>query len=147
MNTFMSRRLMIAGAASLPVAAMIPAAALAAEPDPIFAAIEKHRAATKVVVDTKDEEDLVDACHVQDDAAEEMVSVEPTTLAGVMTLLRYVTEHDVAFSHQDWPADLSDGETLNARGRPLEMPFHGWLIRQVLSALEGMQVQPMVTEA
>ena len=106
----------------------------AEESSAVFAAIEAHRAATDAISQTSTDEETARACGVQDDAAEGLLAVEPTTLAGVMALLRHVTEHDEARGYGSWPVDLSDPDTLDARGRALVMPFYAWLLRSVQRA-------------
>jgi hypothetical protein len=82
--------------------------------DPIFAAIERHKALnaafTEVLRGMSDFEERhddaaagidewerreEDASNAERDACDEMVATEPTTLAGLLALLRYVEdEHD-----------------------------------------------------
>jgi len=109
----------------------------AEESSSVFAAIEAHRAATEALSQTSGEEKVARGCEVQDDAAEDLLAAEPTTLAEIIALLRHVTGHDEAWGHGDWPVDLSDADILNARGRPLVMPFHAWLLRSVQASLES----------
>ena len=97
----MNRRAILAGAASAAVA--IPAAA-APMPDPIFAAIEAHRAAWAAL--EKDCSRLSDESTPEaeaefyrlNDAVEEaagiLVETQPTTMAGAVALLRHVAEHE-----------------------------------------------------
>ena len=109
-----SRRAFLAGIAAAPALAA-PALALSSSgpPDPIFAAIERYKAsnvATLQFLELKDEfedehgrghasaehdewqrrED--DACDAESSAIAEMVATVPTTIAGVVALLRYVDE-------------------------------------------------------
>jgi hypothetical protein len=116
MSTDLNRRAILAGAASLP-AASIPA--IAAEPDPIFAAIEAHARAHIAHCAALDyaaeehwlpdgsrcqspdcpellarEDEAGDACGVEADATRLMVRTCPTTPAGAAALLKYIVEHE-----------------------------------------------------
>jgi hypothetical protein len=115
-----SRRAVLAGipaglALASPIALVAaPAAALASEPDPIFAAIELHRADTIAFghfldLKGKFEEDHEfghspendelerregEGCGANCRLCEDMILTVPTTLAGILALLRYVeAEH------------------------------------------------------
>jgi hypothetical protein len=87
------------GDTALPAAAVAPLFAFSG-PDPIFAAIERHRAAD-AYRDTLNEEDDETAFNAAGDVAHALAIVlgqtQPTTLAGVVTIIRYRREHDVAF--------------------------------------------------
>ena len=152
MNASMSRRSMIAGAAALPAATVLPALALAAEPDPIFAAIEAHKAAnvtysrvcqisSDMRLDNPDYPDAnaatVVAMHAERDAAVDLTRVAPTTRAGVAALLEYVLDDDRDYpGHEDWPTELTEPDVLDYTGDPAVMPFHFWLLRSVRDALK-----------
>ena len=96
----LSRRMALAGFAAVSVA--WPAAA--AEPDPIFAAIERHRelsddytAAVDVSSELEDGPEFEaanaiagDTCRALLDHADALIRLQPTTIAGVVALLRYV---------------------------------------------------------
>jgi hypothetical protein len=105
----LSRRLMMVGLAALPVAAAIPAAA--AEPDPIFAAIERHKVAAVIydaavhargtfpdlnpIGEQRDEiarlDDVVDETYDRcQDAAVDMINTEPMTLAVIVAMIQHV---------------------------------------------------------
>ena len=109
------RRRFLSVAAGGAIAAAIPAAALAAAPviDPIYAAIDKHQqavaahdAATDIRaafndVDMNDEqrtelaalESVVDGAWDRlEDAGITLVNTDPTTLAGIVALYRYVEQ-------------------------------------------------------
>jgi hypothetical protein len=129
----LSRRALVRGAAAIPAAAVLPAAASekakwsapavndVSEPDPIFAAIEAHREAfirdmraAKAYSDL--ESDVADA-HAQHAygllrAAEgELANTEPTTMAGILALLAYVDDfHCQAIVHPDEPKHWHSGE-------------------------------------
>ena len=99
-----TRRAALTALAAAPLAAGLPAVTEAAEPDPIFAAIERHRelsesytAAVDVSSDLKagPEFKAADAitaerCQALLDHAGTLVRSEPTTLTGVAALVRYV---------------------------------------------------------
>jgi hypothetical protein len=108
MTSKTSRRAVLAGAATLPALAIIPATAFAAA-DPIFAAIEKHRklndahiaACNATVAASEGIEGLTPtikkledqsgvACDVAFDALGELLATTPTTIAGCAALLRHV---------------------------------------------------------
>jgi hypothetical protein len=104
----------LAGATAVNVVAIV--ATRAAEPDPIFAAIERHRAAhmhamacSRVRAETVDvswspEYDPVKVADASEadraarerdaDAAMELLNVEPTTAAGMVALLEYVLDYN-----------------------------------------------------
>jgi hypothetical protein len=102
------RRRLLTIAAGGAVAAAIPAAALTAAPavDLIYAAIERHKAAklpyeaavtVRACYDEADEkvtqqmDEAVDAAFdVYEDAGADLVNTEPTTLAGIVALCRYI---------------------------------------------------------
>jgi hypothetical protein len=89
-----TRRAVLAGLATAPALAG-PALALssAAPPDPIFAAIEHHKAcyvALALLPDGAGGCELSEAVGDETDAARKMAATVPTTLAGLLALLRYV---------------------------------------------------------
>lgn len=136
MTTTTSRRAILAGATMLPVAslpALAAPATTAAAPDPIFAAIAKHRhwhaeAATRLGRQFNFEESdgrpgpeveadprwepLRDAANeaqdFQDSAARDLLRIEPTTVAGATALLNYYVEAEAA-EKQIFP-ELLDNE-------------------------------------
>ena len=89
MNT-PSRRTLLANAPAVAVAALAGGAvtkALSAEPDPVFAAIEAHKAAmaaNTAVFNTEDEDAV-------DDALEAVLTCQPTTTAGIIALLEHMS--------------------------------------------------------
>jgi len=101
-----SRRAILAGAATLPALA-VPAVAGSLTPDPIFAAIERHRAAYeehgRVLEAVNAEEDpethwtnderVAAACDADCDALRALVQTVPATFAGAAAMLRYLVEH------------------------------------------------------
>jgi hypothetical protein len=121
-----SRRAVLAGAAL--VAAPVPALAAGLnDPDPIFAAIERHKAAYRIQMEagrirchTADakwspEYDPVEceaakeaytaAADASDDAAADaLTTIRPTTMAGVLALLHHVEAFNAgAFFLDPWP--------------------------------------------
>jgi len=115
MTSTTSRRAILAGIAAIPAATSLPAIATAAtEPDPIFAAIERHKvafpismAASSVRMGTVDakwssEYDPVKlekaeaarsaADDEAGDAAFNLTLIEPTTFAGIVALIDYMEE-------------------------------------------------------
>jgi hypothetical protein len=110
---------MLGGLAILPA---LPAAVAAAEPDPIFKLIEAKRAADVAHLaalgalneaecrhgvgsdETNDADDNGGpACHAAFDAAWSLASTPPTTLAGVLAALKFVTDIQ---DKGDWPEDM-----------------------------------------
>jgi hypothetical protein len=97
MTTTTSRRAILAGAAMLPAVSLPP---LAAEPDPIFAAIEKmkvtdaehgRRCEGEPKVRGPEYETWYEAqgiaCYVAADARDEMLATVPTTVAGAVAMM------------------------------------------------------------
>jgi hypothetical protein len=133
----MNRRAILAGAASAAVA--IPTAA-APMPDPIFAAIEAHRAAWAAL--EKDCSRLSDESTPEaeaefyrlNDAVEEaagsLVETQPTTMAGAVTLLRHVAEHEDKGDTIDCLEDEDDGKT---------KPWSYFMHQTLADALEKMR--------
>ena len=138
-----------AGSAALGLA--IPPAF--ATDDPIFVAIEAHRAAFARVVAAIDVEQAAEAAtphgmretderyleageavsaawDAEGDAAIELVNVYPTTMAGVVTLLNYAISADR--DGETWPRHLlsDDGETVGS--------WHHFLIRNLTEILPGL---------
>jgi hypothetical protein len=136
MSVNINRRALVAGAASAAVA--IPAAA-APMPDPIFAAIEAHRAAWAAL--EKDCSQLSDASTPEaeaefdrlNDAVEEaagtLVDTQPTTMAGAVALLRHVAEHE----GRGDTFDLEDGDDGKTK------PWSYFMHQTLADALEEMK--------
>jgi hypothetical protein len=155
-NTPTSRRRFLSAAATL--AAGSAASGLAIPPafatDPIFAAIEAHKAAFVRVIAAIDVEHAVQAeipkgptkwsdprlidsrkatsaaWEVEGDAASELVNVHPTTMAGVIALLDYAISADR--DGETWPRELlaDDGET--------DRSWHYFLIQNLKEILPGL---------
>jgi hypothetical protein len=85
----------------------------------------------------------------EDAAAEALATIVPTTIAGAVALLEYVNRFDESkitsgregwtSEYRQWPDTLRDEELIGAYGRPLTMPFHCWVVRNVALALRGAQ--------
>ena len=102
----------VVSAASVASAVALPAAALAEHADPIFAAIERHRAAVASFEDPMspdEEEDQLWECRCI--ASWDLANTAPATLAGLGTLMIYANEsggfldllQDVEYVQvQDW---------------------------------------------
>jgi hypothetical protein len=94
----LSRRSILAGAASVPALALPTVASASTEPDPIFAAIEAHRRghAEYVVLCNNDETDcdpaVDDAYQVSESAAMGLTAIRPTTVVGAAALLSYFAD-------------------------------------------------------
>jgi hypothetical protein len=70
----------------------------AAEPfhDPVFAAIERHRAAyvAEIALNDSDDDDAMSAaCNIEMEALESLLATAPTTLPGCVAMLRYIEQH------------------------------------------------------
>jgi hypothetical protein len=125
-----ARRRLLTIAAGGAVAAAIPAAALAAGPaDPIFAMIAEKRAADiaheaacdaysdaekRYGVGSVEADDAWErggpACHAAMDAGWPLATTAPTTLAGVVAVLRFANEFENA--GLEWP----DTDTIGSEG-------------------------------
>jgi hypothetical protein len=105
----LSRRAALAGvmsAAALPVAVALPVPAMAVKTDPIFAAIERHKAAAAIwdaavsIRGDSDESDRDETLRLDvavDEAWEpcvqaglDLLDTEPTTLAGIVAAIQYM---------------------------------------------------------
>jgi hypothetical protein len=152
-----TRRAILAGAASLSALA-IPAAAVAAH-DPVFGAIERHRAAflaylsaARVSMSTNDDapeyrarDDATDDAYAAENAAAQMLAATvPTSIAGIVALIAYVDEFNAGgvalpddpkdwySTAQNWP--LFDEEN--------EIDRFGFaILSNVRRTLEAMAVQ------
>lgn len=174
---FSTRRDMLTGAA---LALALPTASALAEvggsaPDPIFAAIERHRtahacfiAAVEVhgalqerlppekrqtlitsyecsIVETDDPRYIAvqklvhEKCGREDELAIDLVSVMPTTLAGVTALLNYVGEHSKKDDVQ-WPDELllDDMSDFSAFAQEEGISWHLALTLHVAEALRNI---------
>lgn len=163
MNTNTTRRHILAGAAALPALAA-PAALASLAPDPIFAAIEAHRAAYQAHIDLISnvpsiDDDLIcsgaeyEATHeLSEQTAIDLTCIEPTTIAGVIALLAYVDHFNrggittqnrgSVYSYQDaWPETLQSDDVLSRRGKPLGLPFECWIMRNAKEALEAISAR------
>jgi hypothetical protein len=157
MKLNLSRRAALAGLATIAPAAIALPTPGAAEPDRIFAAIDKHRAAARTFLTVVEEESelartasggkeawfrrkpgdgrptinaMRTAWQAEQDAAYHLLDVQPTSFAGVIALLRYVHAHE-AEAGMDWPAQTSDGDvTVN---------FLALVCRHAAGALEAIE--------
>ncbi len=166
-----SRRAILAGAAiSLPTIALPAIAIAATEPDPILAAIEAHREAQMRwmisgriwanLFPSTPEFDAAEKAHDADvklrtDAEDELVDTRPTTIAGVLALLAYVDDfHCQAFAHPEDPTQWCSDESCfrdtrvdhkildRLSGKPIELPFTVWIMRNARLALSTLAVRP-----
>ena len=173
MSDKLNRRTILAGAAAVPVLTL-PAAGVASmpvaasEPDPVFAMVAAHREAfvehmraarldgklmrsdpgaeaTGAALDAADE--------VYQEATWKLSEVVPTTMAGVVALLRYLEEfqeqaielpedprgwhsgdHDALLTETYEHPNLVD----KFNGEPLELPFVYWVMLNVRTALQSL---------
>lgn len=82
--------------------AAIPAIDAPAEPDPVFALIEAHKAAWArfdAIEDVSDEAAFEAAGHAGDATLAELAATPPTTIAGMRAVLEYLVELD---GHSDY---------------------------------------------
>jgi hypothetical protein len=97
--TTTTRRAALGALASVSALAL-PAVGAAAEPvDPIFAAIERHRAVWKLVMDAMDVKDTdprpyEEADKLYGEAIESLMATAPLTLAGAKAAIAYFVEWD-----------------------------------------------------
>ena len=173
MSDKLNRRTILAGAAAVPALA-IPAAgaastfATASEPDPAFATVAAHREAfvehmraarldgklmrgdpgaeaTAAALDAADE--------VYQEATLELSEVVPTTMAGVVALLRYLEKfQEQAIELPEAPRQWHSGDhdallaetyehpnlVNKFNGEPLELPFIYWVMQNVPTALQSL---------
>ena len=173
MSDQLNRRVMLAGVAAAPVLA-IPTPgttstfAAASQPDPVFATVAAHREAfvehmraarldgklmrsdpgaeaTGAALDAADE--------VYQEATLELSEVVPTTMAGVVALLRYLEEFqeqaiELPEAPRQWHSGDHDAlltETYEHpnlvdkfSGEPLELPFVYWVMLNVRTALQPL---------
>jgi hypothetical protein len=137
-----------------------PAIASHGAPDPIFAAIEAHKAARAIVYAAVDavsaaekdlrgqglrayqergkcpsldkcEATLMEAFDAETDAACVLVSESPTTIAGVLALLAYANAADI--DGEGWPSGLCDDDA-NGKTRS----WHYFLIESLTKVLPGL---------
>lgn len=122
--TFSRRGLVTAGAALAGGVAVSATAILAAkslEADPIFDLIDTHRKAEAAFIDSiREDVRMADPRWLEyerirelsndktEDAAADLVSVQPTTMAGVIALLSYAAEY--VDKGNEWPDLEEDGE-------------------------------------
>jgi hypothetical protein len=159
-NTSATRRSFLSTAATLAagsaaLAVAIPPA-LAAH-DPIFAAIEAHRAAFTNVVAAIDVQAAIEdklpkgirsrngeasarwieckkavclAWEAEEDAAIDLVNIRPTTIGGISALLNYAVSADR--DGETWPPQLlaDDGETVRS--------WHNFILRNLAEILPGL---------
>jgi len=121
----LSRRSLVTSAAALPALAVLAIAST--EPDPIFAAIERHRsaysewsAAVEVWSLLLSDDPRYPAAELateeksslKADAVDDLVTIYPTTAGGVVALLKYYSEHASLDNGTYWP-DFLDDETFD----------------------------------
>ena len=173
MSDQLNRRVMLAGVAAAPVLTL-PAAGLsstpaaASEPDPVFVTVAAHREAFvehmraarldgKLMRSDPGAEATDAALDAADEALEGatlgLLEVVPTTMGGVMALLRYLEEfqeqaielpedprgwhsgdHDALLTETYEHPNLVD----KFNGEPLELPFTYWVMQNVRTALQSL---------
>jgi hypothetical protein len=112
MSDSSTRRAVLAGAAALP-ALSVPA--IAAGPDPIFAAIERHRqleaahiSGLSDIFDRDVEAQSNERCSQSFHALGELVAMTPTTPAGCAAVLRYVEDYTRSYREGGLFTDYRD---------------------------------------
>jgi hypothetical protein len=153
------RRAFLTNVAAAAVTASVTSPAIAGCRDPILAAIDAHKAARAVVYSAVDavcaaEQELtgrgvkptcvrgnsprLDACEgalsqafeAEKDAACILVSVLPTTIAGVLALLQYANAADT--DGEGWPCDLQSDDGTKSGS------WHYFLIENITEALTDL---------
>jgi hypothetical protein len=82
-----------------------PLTASAAEPDPIFAAIDEHKALDAWTNERGTDEDEVERrTAIADKKRDELIEIAPTTLAGACALLMHIVETAALFIEDDTPS-------------------------------------------
>jgi hypothetical protein len=121
-TTKLSRRSALAGLAGAAAAGITPAIAAAAEPDPIFAAIDEYRAALHArdiamnapyIDGVEHEEDTGEACQAEWDAFDALLETTPTTIAGVAAVLDILSQDpydEGSYSSLAWAYNNGDPE-------------------------------------
>lgn len=134
-------------------------AALASTPDPIFAAIEAHKAAHHRFSRALDVSASLYPSDPRHDQAQELTGaagealesagihltdVLPTSFAGVIALLSYVDDFNCGkighSEHYLWPDEIVDENVLDENGDHLALPFPFWIMRNVHRTLQGLAV-------
>jgi hypothetical protein len=129
-----TRRAVLAGAAALPVLSL-PAIAIPAQVDPVFAAIERHRQieATYVAACNEpiEQAQVHELCHGSSDALGKLVAMTPTTLAGCAAMLRYLEAHEKSYDEPILLDNHSDNVSIPARD----------LLSRIAATLESLAVR------
>ncbi len=126
-----SRRAVLAGIAATPALAAPSLALSAVGPDPIFAAIEHHKAAyalhiADVTAEVEPEDRWLEAsANAEIDAAWGLVAKPPTTLAGAAALAAYTLEYKLS--------DLSFPDTSGDFAAALLRSLHSAMIGEAVS--------------
>jgi hypothetical protein len=155
-----NRRALLTTVCGAVAAAVVDMPAVAATvPDPIYAAIEEHKAAhiafssavavSGVLFPDHPDYQLANAAAAGDAAMQtaiDITAIVPTTIAGVVALLGYIDAFNrgeiVAGSeHHLWPSELMDDDILTVKGYALEMPWPFWIMRNVQAALQRISAQ------
>jgi hypothetical protein len=163
----LSRRSLVTAAATLPAIAIPAIANAGPEPDPVFAAIAAHRQAYVGYLKAAAREHennydgaalkaaLAAASEAEGSTEQELAGVVPTTMAGVIALLRYCEEfEEQALALPEDPKNWHSGDPdcaslLNVRlehatlldkgsGEPLAPPIAYWIMRNVREALQSV---------
>jgi hypothetical protein len=135
---------MALGGAAIAAATGLPAGALAAQPDPIFHLIERHREMCRIhaaaCLRTEDHAELDAASDAEMDAACDLINSEATTLAGIAALVRYAVE--VELPHWEyWPTGLVDDDDPSAAGRRYGRSWWWFLARNLSAVLDRLAVE------
>jgi hypothetical protein len=121
-TTKLSRRAALAGLTGVAAAAgAIPA--IGGEADPIFAAIAAHRTAANAYA-ADDAEDIDGLMWAAQEALENLLETTPTTLPGVVALLRHLGEPDVGHDpdYTLLARVLSDGGVFDVQDAASDLP-------------------------
>jgi hypothetical protein len=164
-RTLTTRRALLASAATTALAVPALASISGLPPDdPIFPAIEAHRAAALASMQTGSAYAVLNtaetgsasnaADEIFDEASLDLADVFPTTLQGVLALLDYVdsfnrgdltvtdewhtAKNQWRSNPEMWPDCYVDDEITDNMGHALELPFAFWLLRNVRDVLAAL---------
>jgi hypothetical protein len=132
-----SRRAILVGIAAAPALAGPPLAL--SGPDPILALIEQHRVAWAVSERAQSDEEINAASDLRQPIEQALAITRPTTLAGVLAIMRY--ERELSDQPEDTYYDLFDFEGRHEDGPP-RITIRTWLttIEQSIAAIAAGEV-------
>jgi hypothetical protein len=111
-NEPVSRRVIITGAAIAAAPSVIPVMISRAATDPVFRVIDQHRAtvvAMRAAFERGSQAEGGQLSNLDVARARELLATEPTSIAGVVALLRYLNQHVMAGGCWPEPAEERRG--------------------------------------